>query len=148
VPWHVTSQLPVDVHVTVLWSPTVGAQSFTLVQVYWQPAPHVAPHVLVLSHVMLHASPHVTLQFGPLLHEKVHWSAHVAVQLLPKLLHVGAHGVSLPQSSAQLPPPLHAQDEPVHAGPFCDEQAIERHTARPRAAENRTAPRAGDIGAS
>ena len=33
VPWQVTSQLPVDVHVTTLWSPTVGAQSLTLVQV-------------------------------------------------------------------------------------------------------------------
>ncbi len=33
VPWHVTSQLPVDVHVTTLCSPTVGAQSLTLVHV-------------------------------------------------------------------------------------------------------------------
>jgi hypothetical protein len=33
VPRHVTSQLPVDVQVTELASPTVGAQSFALVQV-------------------------------------------------------------------------------------------------------------------
>jgi hypothetical protein len=31
-PWHVTSQLGVDVQVTTLASPTVGVQSLTLVQ--------------------------------------------------------------------------------------------------------------------
>ena len=30
-PWQTTSQFPVDVHVTTLSSPTVGAQSLTLV---------------------------------------------------------------------------------------------------------------------
>ena len=33
VPWQVTSQLPVEEHVTTLPSPTVGAQSLTLVHV-------------------------------------------------------------------------------------------------------------------
>jgi hypothetical protein len=32
VPWQVTSQLFAEVHVTVLESPTIRAQSFTLVQ--------------------------------------------------------------------------------------------------------------------
>jgi hypothetical protein len=32
VPWQVTSQFFAEVHVTVLASPTLGAQSFTLVQ--------------------------------------------------------------------------------------------------------------------
>jgi hypothetical protein len=55
---HVTSQLPVDVQVTTLPSPTVGAQSLTLVHVYWQSAPQVAPQVLVLVHAMVQFEPH------------------------------------------------------------------------------------------
>jgi hypothetical protein len=144
-PWHVTSQLPVDVHVTVLWSPTVGAQSFTLVHVYWQLAPHVAPQVLVLSHVIEHASPQVVSQFGPLLHDTVQWSVHVAVQSLPKLLHVGLHGVSAPQFSAHELPPTHAQDEPVHTGPACEEHATGRQDAAARTTANRDARRAGNM---
>ena len=122
VPWHVTSQLPVDVHVTTLWSPTVGAQSLTLVHVYTHPAPQVAPHVLVLSQDTLHSSPHETLQLGPLEQANEQWSAQVALQSLPKLEHVGEHGEAEPQSSVHAPPPWHPHELPVHSGSAGDDE--------------------------
>jgi len=120
----VTSQLPVEEQVTTLWSPTVGAQSLTLVQVYLHDLPHVAPQVLVLLQAMVHESPHVTVQFGPLVHVNVQSFAHVALQSLPKLLQDGEQGVAPPQSRLQALPPLHAQEDPVHVGPGLEEHAI------------------------
>jgi len=112
---HDTSQLPVETQVTVLASPTVGAQSLTLVHVYAQPAPHVAPHVLVLVHAIVQSSPHVTSQLGPLAHEKLQWSVHTASQSLPKLLHVGAQPLALPQSRLHAPPPVQPHELAVHS---------------------------------
>jgi hypothetical protein len=40
-------------------------QLLTLVQSYWQPAPHDAVQVLTWSHEMLQRSPHEVRQFGP-----------------------------------------------------------------------------------
>jgi len=83
-----------------------------------QRAPHVAPQVLVLEHVMLQSLPHCTPQFGPLVHAYLHPSPQRALQVLEKLVHVGAQEVAVPQSSEPLhPSPVHAQDEAVHAGP-------------------------------
>lgn len=109
-----TSQLPVDVQVTTLPSPTVGAQSFTLVHVYVQSAPHVAPHVLVPEHVTVHRSPHETLQLGPLEHENVQSSEHTAAQSASKLLHVGAHALTEPQSRRPQPAPLQPHVSELH----------------------------------
>lgn len=50
-PVHVTSQLPEESHVTLLESPTVGAQSFTFVHMYVESAPVVTLHVPVPVHV-------------------------------------------------------------------------------------------------
>jgi len=82
---------------------------------------------------MVHWSPQLTLQFGPLLQENLQRSVQVASQSLPKLLHVGEHGEAAPQSSEQIPPPLHAHDAPVHAGPEFEEEH-----ARARAASSGT----------
>jgi hypothetical protein len=46
VPSQVTSQLPTESQVTSLASPTRGAQLLTLVQSYWQLAPHVVAQLL------------------------------------------------------------------------------------------------------
>jgi hypothetical protein len=139
VPSHVTSQLPVEEHVTTLLSPTVGAQSLTLVHVYLQDLPHVAPQVLVLLQAMVHESPHVTSQFGPLVHVNEQSFAHVALQLLPKLLHEGEQAVAPPQSRLQTSPPRQAQEDPVHGGGGLEEQAIpNRSTAGPRRRSART----------
>lgn len=138
--------MPVEEHVTTLWSPTVGAQSLTLEHVYLHDLPHVAPQVLVLLQAMVHESPHVTSQFGPLVQVNEQSFAQVALQLLPKLLHEGAQGVAPPQSRLQALPPVHEQDDPVHVGPVLEEHAIPSRStagARTRAARTKGAtPRA------
>jgi hypothetical protein len=136
----VTSQLPVEEHVTTLWSPTVGAQSLTLVHVYLHDLPHVAPQVLVLLQAMLQESPHVTWQFGPLVQLNEQSFAHVALQLPPKLLHVGEQGDAPPQSRLHAFPPVQAQDDPVQGcGPGLEEQAIaSKSTAGARTRAKRT----------
>jgi hypothetical protein len=136
----VTSQLPVETHVTVLASPTVGAQSFTLVQVYAQSAPHVAPQVLVLMQSIVQSSPHFTSQFGPLEHENEQWSAHVASQSLPKLLHVGAQPVALPQSRLHASPLVHPHELAVHSTVVA---LLEHAQTTPRAATKTVASQAG-----
>jgi hypothetical protein len=46
-PVQVAAQFPDELHVTLLESPTVGAQSFTFVHVYVESAPVVTLHVVV-----------------------------------------------------------------------------------------------------
>jgi hypothetical protein len=64
-PSQVTSQLPTLVHSAVPRSPSTGAQSLTFWQVYVQPAPHWAWHVLVLEQLTLQFVPQVTEQLVP-----------------------------------------------------------------------------------
>jgi hypothetical protein len=135
----VASQLPVEEHVTTLWSPTVGAQSLTLVHVYLHDLPHVALQVLVLLQAIVQESPHVTAQFVPLVQVNEQSFAHDALQSPPKLLQVGAQGVAPPQSRLQAPPPVQEQDGPVHVGPGgLEEHAIpSRSNAGPRTRDAR-----------
>jgi hypothetical protein len=141
----VTSQLPVEEHVTTLWSPTVGAQSLTLVHVYLHDLPHVAPQVLVLLQAIVHESPQLTSQFGPLEQVNEQSFAHMALQSLLKLLQVGEQGDTPPQSRLHGLPPVQAQDDPVHGGPAGpEEQAIASNStagARTKLARTKAAMR-------
>jgi hypothetical protein len=125
----VTSQLPVEEHVTTAWSPTVGVHSPTFVHVSAQPAPQVVVQLLVREHATVHASPHVAVQLWPSEHSILQWSVHFALQSLPKLVHVGEHDDAEPQSSGHDSTLLHVHDEPVQSGVDWHASAGARRTA-------------------
>jgi hypothetical protein len=120
-------------------SPTVGAQSLTLVHVYAQPAPQVAPQVLVLEQSILQSAPHWTLQFGPLAHWNEQWSAQCVRQSDPKLAQLSEQLPCDPQSRLQLSCPWQEHDASVHVKVPPDEQ--DSRTTSSSAAREATAER-------